>query len=112
MSLGSTASSFLTGTGVLSATLLLAVAREGPAPEWAPLVAGGTSAGLVSGLFVFVLRRTTESHERIVDKFSAAIKDVTEKHEAAGNRFAETIRTLQSQLIEALKDANRDRERS
>ncbi len=108
MSLGSTALSFLTGTGVFSAAIVVGLSSQGPAPEWAPLVAGGTSAGLVSALFVFVMRRTTESYERISATFAAAIKDEQEKAAKVADAFATTVQQLHAAASESLANLLRE----
>lgn len=67
-------------------------AATAPTDAWGQLLAGGTAAGLVAALFVFVLRHTTASHEKTMATLAEAMKHSAGKHEEAASAFATALR--------------------
>lgn len=64
---------------------------EAAATAWPQIIAGGSAAALVAGLFVFVLNRTTASHEKCTASFADAVKDGNQKMAEATQKFAQSV---------------------
>jgi len=76
---------------VLSAVVIAVDAA--PVDDYSKLLAGGSAAALVAGLFVFAMRHTTASHEKCTQQFSDTVQKSTE-------RFAETVTKATEQFGE------------
>lgn len=64
---------------------------DAAASAWPQIIAGGSAAALVAWLFVFVLNRTTASHEKCTAAFAEAVKDGNEKLVTATEKFAQSV---------------------
>lgn len=76
---------------------------------WEKIAAGGGSAALVAGLFVYTTRRTTDSHEKVAATFADTVKD---SHEKFASTVTEVLReqredsaAREQRLVDALKES-------
>ena len=88
---------------------MFGIGVSGATDGWEKVIAGGGSAALVAGLFVYTTRRTTESHEKVAETFATAVKD---SHEKFANTVSEVLReqrsdsaASQQRLVDALKES-------
>jgi hypothetical protein len=98
-----------TACTVLSAAILAAEAGDG---DYGKYLAGGSAAALVAGLFVFVTKHTTASHEKVSQQFSETVDKSNQRFSATIEKQAEVFGATTTTLVREGRESSERREQA